>query len=712
MRRRARPPRARHEGGGRPAASSRPRLALAVLRVLLLLAVPALGACGGVTTNVRAMRAYAHEDPNIKVQIDRVEDIARTLELVDTILTRTSYTPGDMWPRRLAMTDAQFREVKAELKGRYPYKDLDGAEVPILKCYRYHLEKSLAEYGPPPEKGKYPSLLDALGALSPRGGEVKAHWVAFRDATEQLAQATEEQERLEKELSGLKENARKARQRELDGARARVSEATARVVQTTDQVNRDSESLMADASLTQGDKDTIARDALYAISVAFRVELEALALIPIVVIQTVRSLPTAPRDLTYKTHLKIVGQVYRMPAYVTGIKQSFVRQATLLEKMTGSLAKGLHTTIEKSPGFELSESVVDQIVGITLDSFRVDMKAGADAFVYSSVGTADRAGDDKTSYDYRGRQYKLDYRIKPIILAGASLDIVLDWIRMPGVANLGFGYHTDRVFKSGGTVENTGFTQQLGVDGIASDVLDAALGVLGVRTSAKVATFTAGELRQVRATDVNNVVATAPLQLKYTQVDAGYDVLWLLEEGTLRAYMEELVVGGRYINYTLPRIVYELEDTSTQAGVQRYTFLRETPPQNVTSKFYMGTVSGRFGVGDSPRFSPFLDLQLAGGGGPVAYYFLSDPNRPDAPGNRDVVSEAAFVINASAGAGLRWRLLPRGWRLRMDLRAYYRADMIYTIFNHTGTVNGRSTHTDLGSIDFFHSPSIAIRGAL
>ncbi len=107
-----------------------------------------------------------------------------------------------------------------------------------------------------------------------------------------------------------------------------------------------------------------------------------------------------------------------------------------------------------------------------------------------------------------------------------------------------------------------------------------------------------------------------------------------------------------------------------------------------------------------------MDLQVAGGGGRIAYYFLNDPSRPDTDQNRDKVAEAAFVINASAGAGLRWRLLPRGWRLRMDLRAYYRADMIYTIFNHTRTVNDRATRADIGSIDFFHSPSIAIRGAL
>jgi hypothetical protein len=56
--------------------------------------------------------------------------------------------------------------------------------------------------------------------------------------------------------------------------------------------------------------------------------------------------------------------------------------------------------------------------------------------------------------------------------------------------------------------------------------------------------------------------------------------------------------------------------------------------------------------------------------------------------------------------------LPRGSRLRLDARFYYRADMLYTIFNHTETAGGRALRTDLGSIDFFHSPSISIRGAL
>jgi hypothetical protein len=671
----------------------------------------ALGGCGAATQNVRAYRAYINEDPNVKVSIDRVEDLAVTLELVDKILTGTSYTPGDMWPRRLGMTDAQFRDIKSDLADRYPYKGLDNAEVPILKCYRVHIEKTMSEYGPPPEKGKYPSLLDAVGALNPRTAEIKKHWIAYRDATASLAQASDDEDRLSGELSGLNANARKQREPELAAARDKVARAKGEVLAAQDRINQDSENLKSDAELASGDKQQIARDAFYALSVAFRIELEALALIPIIVIQTVRGLPTAPKDLTFKANMKILRQVWQMPSYVVGVKEAFNRQAPLLDKMTSDLAHALKTDVDKSPGFELQESVVDQIVGITLDSFRIDMKAGGDAFIYSAIGTADRNGDN---YDFRGRKFKLDYRIDPIVLASARLDIILDWIRLPGAANLGFGYSTDRVFKHGGNVESSSLVSQLGIDGVASDVIDAALGILGIRSSVKIATFTTGKVNQVQATNVTNTVASAPMQLKLTQVDVGYDILWLLHDDQIRAYTEEIVVGGRYYKYTIPRIVYELVDTGTgTTGTEKFTFNRETPPQPVTNEFWMLAGSVRFGVGDTPRWSPYLDLGFAGGIGPSKFYFIQDPNLPDVDTNRDHVREVAFGLDGNGALGLRWRILPRGKRLRLDLRAEYRANFIYTIVTRDAkTPAGQALRTDFGAFDVFHGPSLALRGAL
>jgi hypothetical protein len=687
------------------------------LGFLTALAVsPLLSGCGGATQNVRAFRAYAHEDPSIKVSIDRVEDIAVTLQLVDKILTGTSYTPNDLWVKRLPLSNSDAKKIKEELHEKYPYNGSGEHEVPILKVYRDHIQDTFRDYGPPPEKGKYRSLLDAVAGLNPRTAQVKAHWLSYRDATQRLADAHENEQRISSQILGMSPRDQKVHQPELDGARANVAAQIAAVNLAKEHLRLDTESLATDQELTKGEKEQIARDGFFALSVCFRIELEALALMPIIAIQTIRALPTAPADLTNKPNLKIGRQVYQLPQYIAGIKESMNRQAEVLEGMTGALAKALKTSVDDSPGFELAESVVDQIVGITLDSFRIDMHAGADAFIYSSIGTSDRSGDDKVSYDYRGRQYKLDYRIDPIVLASARLEVVLDWIRMPGVANLGFGYATDRVWSSGGKVETSSLTDALGIKGVASDVIDAGIGLLGIRSSVKLATFTSGKLNQVQATNVGNVVATAPLQLKYSQIDVGYDILWALNDDNLRSFMEELVVGGRYIDYKLPRIVYELKDTSTTAGEQHFTFNRESPPQVVDSKYYMAAVSARFGQGDGPRWSPFLDIGLSGGGGPVAFYFLQPgilPGSPDAAldQNHDHVRELSWVFNGTIAGGLRWRILPRGWRLRLDLRASYRADFLVAGVHREAAPGGAALRTDFGSFDVFHSPSIALRGA-
>jgi hypothetical protein len=678
----------------------------------LLLLAALICACSP-TQNVRAFRAFANEDPSIKVSIDRVEDVAVTLELVDKILLGTSYTPNDLWVKRLPMDDADFRRRKAELAEKYPYNGAGEHEVPVLKVYRDHIQDTFRDYGPPPEKAKYPSLLDAVNGLNPRTAQTKAHWMAYRESTVKLAEAHENESRVSSYVLGLPENQRAAHQRELADAQANLARAKENTAITRELVKRDAELLASDAELTKGDKEQIARDGFFALSVCFRIELEALALLPIIAIQTIRALPTAPQDLTNKPNLKIARQVYQMPQYVEGIKEALVRQTEMLESMTNALAKALKTSVDNSPGMELSESVVDQIVGITLDSFRVDLTAGADAFIYSSIGTSDRtsSSDGKVTYDYRGRQYKLDYRISPIALASARLDVVLDWIRMPGVANLGFGYATDRVWSSGGKVESGSLTDQLGIKGVASDVIDAGIGLLGIRSSVKIATFTSGTLRKVQATDVANIVDTAPLQLKFTQIDVGYDILWALNDDNLRAFMEELVVGGRYLQYTLPRIVYELRDTSTVAGEQHFTFSRESPPEPVESKYFMGAVSARFGVGEAPRWSPFLDVGLAGGAGPTSFYFLKTGLTDLSEANRDNVHEPAFVFNGTLAGGLRWRILPRGSRLRLDLRAIYRGDMIYSVIRRENAANGAAQRTDFGSFDVFHGPSIALRGA-
>ncbi len=678
--------------------------------------VAALAGCAGASQNVRAYRAYAHEDVSLKVALDRVQDIARSLELVDRLLSQTNYTPGDLWVRRLPMTDAEYRVRRDDIKSSHPYNTGE-FEPPILKAYKEHCEIVLNEFKTP-DKAMYPSILDAASALTTRAPSMKAHWAAYRDATVAYSDALEEVEELQDQLAGKDDATKAARAGELAEKRKKLAIATSSVEASKADLARDAALLEADAKLTDSSKKQLARDVLTVISVAFRLQLEALALAPIVVIQTIRALPQAPRELVFKPTLKMVRQAYQLPTFLIGIKERIGKQVVVLEGLTKILATALETSVDKTPGMALTESVVDQIVGITLDSFRIDVRAGGETFIYSSIATAAQqstSNDDGSrteTRDYRGRQFKLDYRIRPIILASARLDIVLDWIRLPGVAQLGFGYSTDRVFKSGGEIEYTSLSKQLGLKGTASDVFDIALGFLGVRSSAKIARFTGGEIRQLQATDVNNVIAKSPLQMEMTQVDVGYDILFALGDERLKTWMEEFVVGFRYFRYSLPRILYELRNVSTDPNKKQFVFSRESPLQNTESRYYMGGFTARVGVGEGPRFSPWMDLTLFGGAGPSSFYFLSDQTLGDVEGNRELSKQVAWVVNGGLGAGVRWRLLPRGWRARLDLRAYYRADFVYTQIDRSRNAAGEERKTDFGAIDVFHGPSLAIRGSL
>jgi len=689
-----------------------PMRAKRALALLAFLAMPALLGCvSGATQNVRAYRAYAHEDASIRVALDRVEDMARTLELVDRILLYTPYTPGDQWVRRIPLHDADARAVRADIKDSNPYNTGE-YEVPVLKIYRQWIEHVLDEYRAPPEKAMYPSLLDAVGALSPRTASVKAHWTTYRDGVDALGLAVEEEQRILEQYPD--EASRAAHAGEISAAHAKVNTAKGTCEAAKIEIQRDANLLASDVSLSDAQKKQISRDVFGAISVAFRIELEALALMPIVLIQTIRALPSVHKDAVVKPTLKTVRQMWQMPQYISGIKERMTRQVVVLEGMTRILATALETSVDKSPGFELAESVVDQIVGITLDSFRLDLKAGGEMFIYSSIGTSQKQSSDdgKETIDYTGRKLKLDYRIKPIILAQARLDIVLDWIQLPGAANLGFGYSTDRVYNSGGSIEYTSLSKQLGIKSGFSDVFDFGLGLLGIRSGVRIAKFNAGEVRTVDALDVTRVVDKSPLQMTQTQVDVGYDILFAAADASLRAWVEELVVGVRYFKYSLPRILYELKNVSTDPNQKTFVFSRESPPQPVDAQYYMAGMHARFGVGESPRFSPFLDIDLFGGAGPTSFYFLADQTLPDTDANRQFSKQVAFAFNGGVTGGVRWRLLPRGFRLRLDLRALYHADFIYTSIHRSNDSDGAERRTDFGSVDVFHGPILALRGAL
>jgi hypothetical protein len=692
--------------------------------LILSAACLSLTACAGVTQNVRAYRAYALEEPSLAVAMDRAEDIAKTLELVETILLETPYTPGDAWVAELALKDDEAKEIKASIKEKDPYTSGEH-EVPVAKVYRIHLERVLEKA---PKAGEYPSLLDGLAALSEGSADLKTHWGTLRARHADLATA---QAAYDKEYDNIRATMRpgEAFQEtvELKAAKAKLEEVKGQVEDAQKKLDKDFEALTA-VKADEGKRGQTIKDGTAAVSVAYRLELEASALIPIVAVQAVRSIPKAGKEMTESPALvKGIKKLEDLPDFITHVRERMVRQVDLLETMTKLLATASATTLEQTPGFALRETVVDQVVGVTVDSFRVNVKAGAEAFFFTSLAKAEKdagSSDSKETFDYTGRQYKLKYQVKPILLASGNFNVGFDWIRLPNAANFNLGYKTDRVFSSGGKIENGSLGEQLGVNGVASDALDFGLGVLGVKTNVRIAKFTAGEVILQDAYN-DNELARAPFQIAYTQIDAGYDVAFLMGEKAGKNYVEEAVIGVRYMNYRLPRILYELENHGTDDN-KRWEYVRETPVQLVVSKYYMAGLSGRMGLGPGPALSPFVDIGIYAGVGPSAYYFMKpDPRLSnsgytyDSPELRDHQSKTSIVANASFALGARYRLAPRTSRFRLNIEVIYRAEAIYARANGESSDQAKTSKctaekcdriVDFGATDLFHGPRLSLVG--
>jgi hypothetical protein len=575
----------------------------------LALAALSLTACG-YTQNVRAYRAYAYESPSLVVALDRTDDLSAVLDLVDTLLTSTPYSPGDEWVGKLGLSDREAASLKSELGQQPPYSEGRGYEVPVVKIYRTHLERVLADAK---GQGKYPSLLDALGALGGQGVDFRGHWQQLNDRMKAYLDADEAFDRAYAAAypPGSKRAVGQAEPPALAAARQARDEAKDALKQSERGLQKDIDGLEKGGDSAVADRAVLLRDLTAATSVAYRLELEALAMLPIIAVQATRALPRAAGELSQRPAglPKRIAQLAQVPDFIDGLKEKMTRQTRLLELMTEALAVSSQTTVEATAGFALKESVVDQVVGVTLDSFRVNAKAGAEALFYRAIQQPTKPGDSQGdgsdskqgTRDYTGALRRLSYDVKPILFAAFNLDLGFDYIRLPNAAKLNVGYKTDRVFSSNGSIDNSGsLAQSIGIKGAASDVLDLGLGILGVKTAFKRANFTAGTVRYVDYTtgqalgDPRNPSSPleAPFQIQYTQIDVGYDIAFLLGEKAGRAYIEELVVGGRYFDYALPRILYELENQASPGSDPNnppppmYTYFNESVPQTVHSKYY------------------------------------------------------------------------------------------------------------------------------
>jgi hypothetical protein len=676
---------------------------------VLLSLTPALSGCHRLTTNVRALREYGNEDPEVTVVIDRLTDAEAALRIVERILARVPYAPGDAWARDIALYEARAAEIKKGLVAAPPYQGGEH-EVPPLKLYRAHLEQVLRRAeGPRASPPAHASLLDALATFAPAAAPIKGHWDRLEKAHAAHAEAVRAHaEALTKKGSFSNE---------ADEAERRVEAAEAEVAR----IRRDFVGC-ATAIQVMGagtpERAALAKDALWVTSVALRVLLEADALLSAVVSQATHLHHGAERDIWVSHSAKEMGLLSALPPRARGVQARTSGEAKAVEPLAEAFAEIAGEGLYDTPGFALRESILDQAVGINMDAVRFRLRGDGEVLFFNQIGVSGSA-----SPGYVGQTRRLDYDVEPVALVGGRLIIAFDWIHVRNAARLNAGFATDRLFgRGGGIVNSASLGEQLGLEGFESEMFDVGMDIIGVRTKVKSATFTSGEVYEVVVNSTTGrgfgVTRSAPLQLTLTQIDVGYEVGFLLPEIEGKYWIEDLLVGFRYMNYRLPRILYEFEDADPDPGVTRSAFLRESPAQTIDSKYFMGGFSARLGQGDKRLVSLFGDIGLYGGSGPTSCYFLRDAAMPDAPGNREELDPSVIVLNASAGLGVRLRLTSRQSRLRLLLEGQYHGEFIgQTVVSEiTGTKQkDGTTYTigktiNYGGVDVYHGPRLQLAG--
>jgi len=649
--------------------------------MVCLLAVLA-SACASTGPSVRAVRMYKHEQPTPRLVRLHIEQMKRSLELINTLLTGTPYQPGAPWVLELPLDDAkakQARNLLADAADRASFVAVYATHIAdVTKQTGAAVLPPAAAAAAPSVLPVYPSILDALSAVHPglagqaAGAEQRLTAALSEANRERVALATADNP--DPDAVARSE----AKQAELTAAIGRLRAAIGRPPSAAD---------LQDPVHAQ-----IVSDAVTVTSVALRLSEEAMSLAMVVYLEASSLTPSQ----WFKGAPDSVELAAELPGDARDIYRGLVAAAQNLKALFERLQALKDVKLADTLAYRYKAGLVDDIVGLAWDSVHLDAQGGAEAIFYSAIDdTKSNTSGSGDTYDYSGRQTELKYHIQPIVLASFRLTTKVDLPHWVEALGLNLGYATNRIYKSGGTIEDGSFASALGVKNVFSDALDAALAVAGVHASVRYAHFTHGTVDDVLVAD-GSTIASAPLTLDMTQADLGYDLA--PRNGQL---VHQLTLGFRYFDYSLPRILYQL-DNSTPGGDQaNYVYSLETPPQRMRTRYYMGALTGRFDRTFLGQLTPYLNLDFAAGYGPTHYYLLVDPDGLDVPENQHRTNSYSVGIGFAGALGLRWRIGGPEARLSAYFDVNYHFQTITSAFQPK---NDGNTVVSIGQTDVFHGP--------
>jgi hypothetical protein len=544
-----------------------------------------------------------------------------------------------------------------------------GALPTTLAVYSRHVTDVLgradAQLGA--EAGSYGSILDALAKADPALGQLRRDY----DIEQALAA----------ELRDAEAEEHKAREK---GSYRGVVRADRQVRRARERLQEYQKQLKARAlpvPAPTAEARQVIKDTLVVASVALRLAQEAAATASLLAFELTRLASLPPYE--HAAHAAEAAQLISQgPALVRSIRADLEVDLLALEQLAETLARFEATDLELAPGFAYREGLVDEVVGFTLDLLHFKADAGGEAYFFNPFAL-------EVDRDYTGRTNELRYRIDPILLASARLSASFDLSRLPAAGGLKLGYATDRVYASGGSIENRSLAAELGATGRFSDVLDAALLISGWQATVRLAHFTSGTVDVVQVTD-GTVAASAPFALTFKEVMFSRELAGYTSQNA-----KSVVLKVGYFDYTLPRIMYEFDDATPDADSSTWVLSRESPVQRVRTQLVTWGGIGMFEFPVLRRLDVLFGASLSWGFGREQFYI------EDAEGNREDHDPFTVAISALGHLGVRWRFVGLGSRFHADFDALYQAQYLNSSLGTTFGLDGR---IPIGSQSLFHGP--------
>ncbi len=691
----------------------------------LLLATIASG-CAYTVPSVRAERRHAREPARALVVRARVADLEAAVALSRAILTETPYREGDSWPRALAMSDGASERIEERIRQDPPFDDSDLQVAPI-SIYRRHVETVVARGRAADGEGRSAGVVQAVAAVSEAGRSMEALLVELDAERRELAAAGAR--------VGALRHASRASATEAEGRETRAALASAEAARDSardrvDDVARRVAGAARDLGRDEGVSRRLARDLQSAVSAAYRLLAEARGLRGVVDKHALLALPR-PDGRTRRALRRSAERLARpqaevspvaarapdpvaLPLRIGAVAADTDAVGPLFERLGNALGPAASRELDDAPGLASDDSLADDVAGFAWDSFFAKARAGGDMLLFSNLidRTTEPDEDSEVSFDYTGRGQYLRYQVDPIVLVGTSSEVGVSLFRIPRFFTLKFDYGTDRFFRRGGAVSGGNASSQLGITGRVSDLIEGTLHAGGLDTSVRIARFDFGEVEIVDAA-TGEVNDRFPFQLEQFQLDVTYDLRHVIDPLWLVGVADSIRVGFRYLDYRVPRILYEFEDQNPDPDRDEYTLVGETGfVQNIESQYFLGGI--RIVSFDDPSSTHRLVLD-------AGFFAGAGPGRFRYPGPDDRRSQTLLALLIPVRVGYKLPLMSASNPFQLDFVASYQVELLHanTVGTGSDTDAGEGEDSDLGtrtirfgSTDFFHGPSVWLKGSL